>query len=114
MSNNNPFSESQFKTLKYRPDFPDTFGCIEDARVFCDGFFTWYNHDHRHSGIGLHTPADVHYGRAGAVRDGRAIVLNAAYHTNPERFVHRPPEPPKLPAASWINKPTDSQENSTQ
>ena len=114
VSNDNPFSESQFKTLKYRPDFPDRFGCIQDARVFCDGFFTWYNHDHRHSGIGLHTPADVHYGRAGDVRDARAIVLNAAYHANPERFVRKPPEPPRLPDISWINKPTDPKENSAQ
>ncbi len=114
VSNDNPYSEAQFKTLKYRPDFPDRFGCIEDARVFCDGFFTWYNHDHRHSGIGLHTPADVHYDRAGAVRDARANVLTSAYDLHPERFVRKHPEPPSLPGAVWINKPTDEQENSTQ
>ncbi len=104
-SNDNPYSEAQFKTLKYRPDFPDRFGCIEDARVFCDGFFGWYAHEHRHSGIGLHTPADVHYGRAPAVREARAQVLTAAYTAHPERFVRKPPEPPKLPSAAWINKP---------
>ena len=114
VSNDNPFSEAQFKTLKYRPDFPASFGSIEDARVFCDGFFTWYNHDHRHSGIGLHAPADVHYGRAGLIRDARASVLATAYQAHPERFVRKPPEPPKLPGAAWINKPTESKENSTQ
>jgi len=114
VSNDNPFSEAQFKTLKYRPDFPARFGCIEDARVFCDKFFTWYNHDHRHSGIGLHTPADVHHGRAGIVREARAGVLTAAYQTHPERFVRKHPEPPRLPETTWINKPADSEENSTQ
>ena len=114
VSNDNPYSESGFKTLKYRPDFPDSFGCIEDARVFCDGFFRWYNHDHRHSGIGLHTPADVHHGRAGAVRQARAITLSSAYELHPERFVRKHPEPPPLPGASWINKPADPKENSTQ
>jgi putative transposase len=108
-SNDNPFSESNFKTMKYRPDFPERFGCIEDARVFCDRFFGWYAHEHRHSGIGLHTPADVHYGRAQAVREGRAQVLTAAYLAHPERFVRTPPEPPKLPTAAWINKPEDKE-----
>jgi putative transposase len=106
VSNDNPYSESQFRTLKYRPDFPDRFDCIEESRVFCDGFFSWYNHDHRHSGIGLHTPADVHYGRAEAVRAARADVLSQAYAANPERFVRKPPEPPRLPDVMWINKPT--------
>jgi putative transposase len=108
-SNDNPYSEAQFKTLKYRPDFPDRFGCIEDARVFCDRFFGWYAHQHRHSGIGLHTPADVHYGRAHAVRQARGHVLNAAYHAHPERFVRKPPEAPRLPGAVWINKPEDKE-----
>jgi putative transposase len=108
-SNDNPYSEAQFKTLKYRPDFPDRFGCIEDARVFCDGFFRWYAHEHRHSGLGLHTPADVHYGRATAVRQARAEVLSAAYAVHPERFVRKPPEPPPLPSAAWINKPEDKE-----
>ncbi len=114
VSNDNPYSESGFKTLKYRPDFPPRFGCIQDARVHCDTFFTWYNHDHRHSGIGLHTPADVHHGRAGAVREARAVTLSSAYELHPERFVRKHPEPPPLPEAAWINKPTDSQENPTQ
>jgi len=104
-SNDNPFSESQFKTLKYRPDFPDTFGSVEDARAFCSAFYRWYNHDHRHSGIGMHTPFDVHHGRAGAVREARAHTLTAAYAATPERFVRKHPEPPKLPGTTWINKP---------
>jgi putative transposase len=77
-SNDNPYSEAQFKTLKYRPDFPDRFGCIEDATMFCDRFFRWLSHEHRHSGIGLHTPADVHYGRAHAIREARSRTLDAA------------------------------------
>ncbi|GAA5039829.1 IS3 family transposase [Actinopolymorpha pittospori] len=109
-SNDNPYSEAQFKTLKYRPDFPDRFGCIEDARVFCDRFFAWYAHDHRHSGIGLHTPADVHYGRAHTVSEARGRVLDAAHAAHPERFVRKPPQSPKLPAAAWINKPQDKEE----
>lgn len=109
-SNDNPFSEAQFKTLKYRPDFPERFGCIADARVFCDRFFRWYAHEHRHSGIGLHTPADVHYGRAHVLREARGRVLDAAYLAHPERFVHKAPEPPKLPGTVWINKPEDKED----
>jgi putative transposase len=105
VSNDNPFSESQFRTLKYRPEFPDRFGCFQDAHAHCDRFFGWYNDDHRHSGIGFHTPADVHYQRAALVRHQRAVVLNAAYAEHPERFVRKPPEPPKLPTAVWINEP---------
>jgi putative transposase len=101
----NPYSESQFKTLKHHPTFPDRFGCIQDARAFCQGFFGWYNLDHRHSGIGLLTPADVHYGRAEQVISARAVVLEAAYAAHPERFVGKPPQPPRLPQAVWINKP---------
>jgi putative transposase len=112
-SNDNPYSEAQFKTLKYRPDFPEQFGCIEDARMFCDRFFRWYTHEHRHSGLGLHTPADVHYGRAQAVRDARGHVLDAAYQTHPERFVRKRPEPPELPVAAWINRP-DEKDKPTQ
>jgi putative transposase len=104
-SNDNPFSEAQYKTLKYRPDFPDRFGSITDARVHCRTFFTWYNHDHRHSGIGYHTPADVHFGHAQAVRAARADTLTAAYTRTPERFVRKHPEPPALPATVWINQP---------
>jgi putative transposase len=107
VSNDNPYSESQFRTMKYRPEFPDRFGCYEDAHAFCGRFFRWYNEDHRHSGIGLHTPADVHYGRAEAVRAQRAEVLTDAYAMHPERFVRKPPEPPALPAAVWINEPKE-------
>lgn len=108
-SNDNPYSEAGFKTLKYPPDFPERFGCIEDARVFCDHFIGWYSHGHRHSGIGLHTPADVHYGRAPAIRAARGRVLDAAHLAHPERFVHKAPEPPKLPGTVWINKPDDKE-----
>jgi putative transposase len=107
VSNDNPYSESQFKTLKHHPSFPDRFGCIQDARTFCQGFFTWYNHEHRHSGIALLTPADVHFGRAEQVISARATVLDAAFQQHPERFVRKAPAPPRLPEAAWINKPLD-------
>jgi putative transposase len=107
VSNDNPYSESQFRTMKYRPTFPDRFGSYQDAHAFCGRFFRWYNHEHRHSGIGLHTPADVHYGRAELVRARRAEVLSAAYATHPERFVRTPPKPPALPTAVWINQPKE-------
>jgi putative transposase len=106
-SNDNPYSESQFRTLKYRPEFPDRFGSYADAHAFCGRFFRWYNDQHRHSGIGFHTPADVHYGRAERVRAQRADVLSAAYATHPERFVRKPPEPPPLPTLVWINQPKE-------
>ncbi len=109
VSNDNPFSEAQFKTMKYRPDFPGRFGSIEAARAHCQRFFGWYNHDHRHGGLGLHTPADVHHGHAHAVREHRALVLNAAYRAHPERFVSKPPEPPEIPASSWINPPQETE-----
>ncbi|HEY5276163.1 MAG TPA: DDE-type integrase/transposase/recombinase, partial [Coriobacteriia bacterium] len=105
VSNDNPFSESQFRTLKYRPTFPDRFGSIEDARAFCADFFTWYNTAHRHSGIGLLTPADVHAGRATEITAARVVTLDAAYAAHPERFVRRPPTPPEVPTAVWINPP---------
>jgi putative transposase len=104
-STDNPYSEAQFKTLKYRPDFPDRFQTIEQARAFGRSFFDWYNHQHRHSGIGLMTPTAVHHGRAHALHAERARVLAQAYARTPERFVRRPPTPPALPAAAWINKP---------
>jgi putative transposase len=113
VSNDNPFSESQFRTLKYRPQFSERFGCFEDAHAFCGRFFGWYNDEHRHSGIGFHTPADVHYGRAAAIRERRAVVLNAAYAEHPERFVGKPPQPPALPTAVWINEPKEDT-NTTQ
>ncbi len=106
VSNDNPYSEANFKTLKYCPAFPGSFGCIEDARDFCEQFFSYYNHEHRHSGIGLHTPASVHYGTAAEVRAKRAETLDAAYIANPGRFRHRRPLPPKIPTVAWINKPT--------
>jgi putative transposase len=109
-SNDNPFSEAQFKTLKYRPDFPDRFGSIADARAFCRPFFTWYNAVHRHSGIGLMTPSDVHYGRAPEVIRARQHVLDGAWQANPERFVRKHPEPPQLPEAAWINRPDEHKE----
>ncbi len=106
-SDDNPFSEAQFKTLKYRPDFPERFGSLEDARVFCQTFFAWYNGEHRHSGIGLMTPAVVHDGRADTMRDARQLVLMTAYAAHPERFVRQPPQPPILPHAVWINPPKE-------
>jgi putative transposase len=110
VSDDNPFSEAQFKTLKYRPEFPERFTSIEAARLHCQDFFAWYNDEHRHTSLGLHTAADVHYGTADAVRDKRAGVLDAAYAANPERFVHKPPQPPKLPTTAWINRPEESEE----
>jgi len=108
-STDNPYSEAQFRTLKYRPAFPARFDSIEHAREFCRSFFDWYNHEHRHSGIGLMTPASVHHGRAKQARAARQAVLTAAYAANPERFVRGAPKPPTLPRAAWINKP-DSEE----
>jgi putative transposase len=110
VSDDNPYSESQFKTLKHHPTFPDRFGCLEDARAFCQRFFGWYNFEHRHSGIALLTPADVHYGRAEQVIRARGQVLEGAYAAHPERFVRKPPQPPRLPEAVWINKPLDPSE----
>jgi putative transposase len=104
VSNDNPYSEAQFKTLKYRPFFPGQFTSIEHARAHCQDFFSWYNHDHRHSGIGLHTPAGLHYGHARAIQARRAGTLNDARQAHPGRFT-RPPLPPPLPAGAWINQP---------
>ncbi len=105
VSNDNPYSESQFKTLKYRPAFPARFASMEEARAFCQEFFSWYNTQHRHSGIGLHTPESVHYGFASERQLVRAETLTAAYVAHPERFVRKPPTPPAIPQAAWINKP---------
>jgi putative transposase len=110
VSDDNPYSEAQFKTFKYRPDFPARFASIEAARLHCQRFFAWYNDAHRHSGLGLHTPADVHYGHAHTVRAARSVVLDAAYATHPERFVNQPPQPPKLPSQSWINPPKQTED----
>ncbi len=106
VSNDNPYSEAAFKTLKYCPAFPDRFGCIEDARAFCAEFFAYYNHHHRHSGIALHTPASMHHGTADTVQAARAATLTAAYAADPTRFCNRRPAPPKMPTVAWINKPT--------
>jgi putative transposase len=105
VSNDNPYSEAQFKTLKYRPEFPERFGSIEDARAFCRGFFDYYNTEHRHSGIALMTPASMHYGLAEQLQATRQAALLAAYAAHPERFVRKPPRPPELPRAAWINPP---------
>jgi len=105
VSDDNPYSESQFRTLKYPPEFPERFGCIQDARAFCQDFFAWYNDEHRHSGIAMLTPAVVHFGQAQVVLAGRQGVLDAAYQAHPERFVQRPPTPLPLPSEVWINKP---------
>jgi putative transposase len=106
VSDDNPYSESQFKTLKYRPDFPQRFGSLEDARSYCQGFFRWYNTEHRHSGLALLTPQMVHEERSGQVLSARQRVLLDAYRAFPERFVRQPPKPQLLPEAVWINKPT--------
>jgi putative transposase len=106
----NPYSESQFKTLKHHPTFPERFGSLQEARAFCQRFFGWYNFEHRHSGIALLTPADVHHGRAPQITLARGAVLDAAFAAHPERFVRKPPVPPALPDMVWINKPLDPSE----
>lgn len=107
VSNDNPFSEAHFKTLKYRPQFPERFGSIEHARAFCRDFFPYYNTEHRHSSLGLMTPESVHNGSAAHLRAARRDVLLAAYAKHPERFA-RAPEPPHLPEATWINPPVNT------
>ncbi|TDD10451.1 hypothetical protein E1294_46095 [Nonomuraea diastatica] len=106
VSNDNPYSEAQFKTLKYCPAFPGRFGSIEDANVFCGQFFRYYNHEHRHSGIAMHTPASVHDGTAVHVQARRIATLHAAFQAHPERFRGRRPFPPPLPTKVWINQPS--------
>lgn len=108
VSNDNPYSESQFRTLKYRPTFPERFGCIEDARQVFSELFDWYNGEHHHGGIALLTPAMVHYGKAGQVIAGRQLCLDAAYQAHPERFVNQPPRHAALPEAVWINPPSQA------
>jgi putative transposase len=105
VSDDNPYSESQFKTLKYRPDFPDRFASREQARSFCQTFFTWYNHEHRHSGIGYMTPAAIHTGQAAHLYRARQDVLTAAFDQHPQRFKGRTPQPPTLPTRVGINLP---------
>ncbi len=106
VSDDNPYSESQFKTLKYMPEFPERFGSIEDSRAFCQRFFPWYNTEHHHSGIALLTPEMLHYGMAEEVIEQRQKVLDAAYARTPERFTHAHPKHPPQPTAVWINPPT--------
>jgi putative transposase len=113
VSNDNPYSESQFKTVKYAPDFPERFDSLAHAREWFDAFISYYNHEHRHSGIGLHTPASVHFGTADQVRDQRAITLAEAYARHPERFARRP-KPPEIPQHAWINDPTKRREPEPQ
>ena len=105
VSDDNPFSEAQFKTLKYRPDYPDRFGCLLDARTWAQAFFTWYNHEHHHTGLALLTPAVVHYDQTDQVLQQRQQTLHLAYAAHPERFVKGIPKPPHPPAAVWINPP---------
>ena len=105
VSDDNPYSEAQFRTLKYRPDYPERFGCDADARAWARSFFRWYNNEHYHSALGLLTPADVHYGRADQILQKRRQVLYAAYEKNPERFVKGVPKPAELPGEVWINPP---------
>ena len=111
ISDDNPYSEAQFKTLKYRPDFPERFGSLEDARAFCQVFFPWYNTEHHHSGVALMTPHVVHYGLAKEAFEAREKVLLAAYEAHPERFVRKVPVPIPLPQAAWINPPKPAQES---
>jgi putative transposase len=106
VSDDNPFSEAQFKTLKYHPDYPDRFGCIQDARSWARPFFQWYNYQHYHTGLNLLTPASVHYGQADDIRRQRQAVLAAAYAQRPQRFVHGEPIVMGAPAAVWINPPS--------
>ena len=105
VSNDNPFSESQFKTMKYRPEFPKRFGSYEDAQKFCREFFHWYNDEHYHSGIGMLTPSSLHYGQAEQIVNARQETLKLAWQKTPERFVGGMPKPARIPKAVWINAP---------
>jgi putative transposase len=105
VSDDNPYSEAQFKTMKYHPTFPARFGSIQDARAFCRVFFPWYNQEHRHDALALLTPEVVHYGQTDAILEQRRTVLEAAYAAHPERFVRKPPKPEAPPTAAWINPP---------
>ena len=113
VSDDNPYSESQFKTMKYRPDFPDRFGCIEHARSHCQVFFPWYNAEHCHSGIGYMSPHSVHYGLAADMRVIRQATLDAAFLANPNRFKNKPPQLPPMPTAAWINPPPQEKKPSS-
>ena len=106
VSDDNPYSEAQFRTLKYSPGYPERFGSLTDARQWCQGFFPWYNQEHHHTGLNLLTPADVHYGRAEEKLAQRHLILQQAFDAHPERFVRGRPKPTPLPGAVWINQPT--------
>ena len=108
-SNDNPFSEAHFKTLKYQPEFPKRFETIDEARAFCRRFFTWYNEEHHHAGIGLMTPDQIHFGQAKAIYAARQDTLDTAFLNTPERFVRKPPKPPHIPTAVWINPPKQTE-----
>ena len=105
VSDDNPFSEAHFKTVKYHPGFPDRFGAIEGSIGYMRSFFPWYNTEHRHGGLSMMTPEDIHYGRASSVLEKRSEVLTAAFMSHPERFVRGAPAPKPLPEAVWINPP---------
>jgi putative transposase len=113
VSNDNPYSEAQFKTTKYMSDYPERFDSLAHAREWFDAFISYYNHEHRHSGIGLHTPASVHFGTAEQVRDQRTVTLAEAYARHPERFGRRP-RPPEIPKTAWINDPAKRREPAPQ
>ena len=113
VSNDNPFSEANFKTIKYCGELPESFNSLAEARNWCEGFITYYNHDHRYSGIGLHTPASIHFGTADLVREQRAVALAEAYDRHPERFARRP-TPPAIPDQVWINEPKPETEPAIQ
>lgn len=110
-SNDNPFSEAHFKTMKYQPEFPRNFETIEQARAFCRLFFAWYNQDHHHAGIGLMTPDQIHFGQAEAIYAARQATLDGAFLATPKRFVRKPPQPPQIPTAVWINPPKPTEQN---
>ena len=115
VSDDNPYSESQFRTMKYRPEFPDRFGCIQDSRAFCQQFFQWYNEEHRHSGHRLAHPGRGSFRRGSSrVWPRRQVVLDAAYQAHPDRFVRRPPKPLPLPSEVWINKPVQSDQKTEE
>ncbi|WP_442816261.1 transposase [Streptomyces sp. NBC_01233] len=113
VSNDNPYSEAQFKTTKHVPDYPERFDSLTHPLEWFDAFTSYYNHEHRHSGIGYHTPASVHFGTADEVRDQRATTLTEAYARHPERFGHRP-RPPQIPQRAWINDPAKRREPALQ
>jgi len=114
VSDDNPYSEAHFKTLKYRPEFPKRFGSIQDCKQFCRTFFGWYNCEHKHSGVAMLTPETVHYGRSEAVLEKRQVALNNAFERNPKRFKGKMPVAASLPAAAWINKPATATENDSE